>query len=1213
VKLPFHRLQLSTFATNTSGDLRYWRWAATFWCLSLLSLWTLGPHWSALHDWQHRWLFTQFWLWVLIAAMALFAYRRRVQPQAAATRMHDPKSAHPRDSLAGLHTDPGTHEKPCYLLLNPMAVDAEGWLQQVNPLLPPYRHRQACPADWPVWYGEHATLIQPKPQEIPAGALPYDPAWLSLYAELRRARPRQPLHGIILLLHPGSWLGAEQESQPAVIQALIQRLEEIAEQLQIRPLLYCYVTHLATMEGYGRWLQELKGHPQQQLLGIQFSRHEAAWRDEFRQFWLQWHEQLAQALPRLWLTNTEASTRASLFRFQQQLQSLEHGISHWLEQLLAATSRIQLRGCYLGNHGDLSTRSELVTPDAHPNENLSATIDRRYQLIRNDSAVNHKGVGTPSFITRFLSDAVLPESALAPIAANDQRRQQRHRRSMLIGMLICSVALLVGWQYFYHRNRTHGDQLLSVLTSEQPVGLATQSPGETSLAQRLLALDRLLATQNEWPGPSTLSWFHGLHEMGLEQASRLRSGVQQRYLNQLYTSLLPSLMVILQRHMTAAKPGSVEKLQLLTLMRILDDPEGHHPEWVTRYLQNHLPRLFGTRSTDTPALNLEDQQRLLRHVQRILQETDWASRRAAGDRQAIDRYAPFASPIQQAQHELQLISAPQRLYQQLSLIAAGELGPDLDLRHLLQLDNLDADEELSALEDTDALADGERLPPRLPLVSSDGATLQIPPLFTLRGWQFLNAQEPGLLQQAALDGWVLGETSRIELTGAQQQSIVQQVRQLYRQQANAHWTAALDSLSLQPARSKEELLQQVAQFTHPTQPLQQFLQRLGSELEIAPPRPTSTPQSLPEQSLSDQALLSAAVTPSSLTAVPVLQPLMAFLQPQGEQAPAIQQLHQDLLAVQQYLLPLLAGSDQGRAALAALQHTTAPSPLRQLQLNTASLPTPLDIWFATWGNQADALLKQEALQALDRQWQQQVVSEYQQRIANRYPFAPNATQEVTLADMEHFFAPQGTFDQFYQQQLAPWLAASELDPAPDRDLAGLDEPAPTSHGYQALLTSIDQVAQIRQQLFNPEGKLEMNFWLQPLALSANKRRSILDLDGQLLDYSHDAGLRVALVWPNAPDGAGVSKLTLIPTERDRSPRSISTNGPWALFRLLQQGHSRAIAVNANSQPDGAIDGIELEFTVEGGSMRYRLSTASGALDMDLFSHFRLPDTLGDPR
>jgi type VI secretion system protein ImpL len=784
VKLPFHRLQLSTFATRAPGDLRYWRWATTFWCLSLLSLWTLGPHWSALHDWQHRWLCTQFWLWVLIAAIALFAYRRRIQSPAAVTWMHDPKSAHPRDSLVGLHAVPGAHEKPCYLLLNPMAVDAEGWLQQVNPLLPAYRHRQTCPTDWPVWYGEYATLIQPKSQEIPAGAFPDAPSWLSLYAELRRARPRQPLHGIILLLHPGRWLGAEQESQPAVIQTLIQRLEEIAEQLQIRPLLYCYVTHLATMEGYGSWLQELKDHPQQQLLGIQFSQQEAAWRDEFRQFWLLWHDQLAQALPRLWLTHTEVSTRANLFRFQQQLQSLEHGISHWLEQLLAATNSIQLRGCYLGNHGGHTIPGEPFTSDPHPTENLSAAIDRRYQLTKNDSAVSHNDVGTPSFITRFLSDAVLPESALAPRAANDRRRQQCHRRSMLLGMFACSVALLVGWQYFYHLNRTRGDQLLATLASEQPLGLAVQSPRETSLAQQLLALDRLLAVQDEWPNPSTRSWFRDLHEMGLAQGSRLRSGVQQRYLNQLDTSLLPSLMAVLQRHMAAAEPGSVEKLQLLTLIRILDDPEGHHPEWATRYLQEHLPSLFGTRSTDTPALSLAEQQRLLHHVQHMLQETGWASRRAAGDRQAIARYAPFARPIQQAQHELQLISAPQRLYQQLSLIAAGELGPDLDLHPLLQLDSLDADEAISALEETDAMADDEQHPPKLPLVNSDGAALQIPSLFTLRGWQFLNAQEPELLQQAALDGWVLGETSSIELTGAQQQSILQQVRQLYRQQAN---------------------------------------------------------------------------------------------------------------------------------------------------------------------------------------------------------------------------------------------------------------------------------------------------------------------------------------------------------------------------------------------------------------------------------------------
>jgi len=182
--------------------------------------------------------------------------------------------------------------------------------------------------------------------------------------------------------------------------------------------------------------------------------------------------------------------------------------------------------------------------------------------------------------------------------------------------------------------------------------------------------------------------------------------------------------------------------------------------------------------------------------------------------------------------------------------------------------------------------------------------------------------------------------------------------------------------------------------------------------------------------------------------------------------------------------------------------------------------------------------------------------------------------------------------------------------------------------YTDLLASVAQVEQIRRLLFNPEGKLEMNFWLQPLQLSANKRRSILDLEGQLVDYNHDAGLRTHLIWPNDPEGAGVSKLTLIPTERQRSPRSISAQGPWALFRLLEQaqGSSPPDTEGTTSTEMDEMDEMsemitarsgtensssrELTFSVDGGQMRYRLSTGGAPLDMTLFRHFRLPENLG---
>jgi len=390
--------------------------------------------------------------------------------------------------------------------------------------------------------------------------------------------------------------------------------------------------------------------------------------------------------------------------------------------------------------------------------------------------------------------------------------------------------------------------------------------------------------------------------------------------------------------------------------------------------------------------------------------------------------------------------------------------------------------------------------------------------------------------------------------------------------------------------------------------------------EMAYPAPLQPVTSNAAQTLPPEPELSPDHIPLP-PAVPAWQSLLAFGQPQNQRPSRLAELEQELRNLERYLQPLLNADDQGASALAALQTGATPSVLTQFQQQAVSLPAPFDHWFAAWAQQVEHLLHQEALQALEQQWQSQVLAEYEQRLANRYPFAATDAADVALADMEHFFAPQGTFDRFYQQQLAPWLARAGYEPLPDHQQLTATKTGERMDPYTDLLASVAQVEQIRRLLFNPEGKLEMSFWLQPLQLSANKRRSILDLEGQLLDYNHDAGLRTHLIWPNDPDGAGVSKLTLIPTERQRSPRSISAQGPWALFRLLEQAQvpflpqegqilapeiDQAQMAAANTQNSNS---LELQFQVDGGLMRYRLTTESATLDMAIFRQFHLPQTL----
>ncbi len=147
---------------------------------------------------------------------------------------------------------------------------------------------------------------------------------------------------------------------------------------------------------------------------------------------------------------------------------------------------------------------------------------------------------------------------------------------------------------------------------------------------------------------------------------------------------------------------------------------------------------------------------------------------------------------------------------------------------------------------------------------------------------------------------------------------------------------------------------------------------------------------------------------------------------------------------------------------------------------------------------------------------------------------------------------------------------------------------------------LDTAREIREAFFSRQNGLGAQFAVETVSLSGNKRRSVLNLDGQLVDYSQGRNYTAHLVWPNNMREGNESKLTLIGTGSS-APRSIIFSGPWAQFRLFGAG-----------QLTGVQDGtFSVRFNVDGGAMVYRVhtDTEDNPFTGGLFSQFRLSDTL----
>ncbi|MBN6076770.1 type VI secretion system membrane subunit TssM, partial [Aggregatibacter actinomycetemcomitans] len=303
--------------------------------------------------------------------------------------------------------------------------------------------------------------------------------------------------------------------------------------------------------------------------------------------------------------------------------------------------------------------------------------------------------------------------------------------------------------------------------------------------------------------------------------------------------------------------------------------------------------------------------------------------------------------------------------------------------------------------------------------------------------------------------------------------------------------------------------------------------------------------------------------------------------------PQLSNLHRYLLAIQH-------SPDQGKAALKAVQlrmEQQSVDPILELQQIAKGLPQPLGRWIEQLSQNAWKVVLKSAIQALEVEWNDKVVKPYRMTIADRYPFNLNSPQEVAISDFDRFFAPNGILDSFYTKYLNAFIENGFTDA----------EDGSTPIIREDVLQQLEMAQKIRDTFFSGENGLGAQYIVEPLSLSSNKRRSVLNLDGQIIDFTHGNKRRVNVVWPNSMNIAVESKLTLVPNQANSSPRSLSYRGPWAQIKLFSLG-------NVVGEREGSFD---IRYDVDGGYAIYRIyvDASNNPFSPDMFKEFNLSETL----
>jgi intracellular multiplication protein IcmF len=289
---------------------------------------------------------------------------------------------------------------------------------------------------------------------------------------------------------------------------------------------------------------------------------------------------------------------------------------------------------------------------------------------------------------------------------------------------------------------------------------------------------------------------------------------------------------------------------------------------------------------------------------------------------------------------------------------------------------------------------------------------------------------------------------------------------------------------------------------------------------------------------------------------------------------AVHDLTVNMNELEKFLATLSVVNDKGRTAFtiakSRFEGDTLSNPLSALYSHSRQLPEPVAAWAKQVADDTWFILISDSRAYINQQWQETVIRDYQATIAKRYPFDPNQTQDVAIADFDRFFASHGVLNKFIEQYLKPFLDTSQAQ-WQLKELNNYVLPISPEMVNELIRANI-----ITNMFFpNQSETSRIEFSLQKLNLDPVVSSLQLMLGNTKLKDTQDSESLTNFHWPESN-----AKLTLNSIEGNHY--ELDEAGPWAFFKMLQK-----VNVLVDEQDSSS---LQILFEVNGNSGRYTLKT-----------------------
>lgn len=962
--------------------------------------------------------------------------------------------------------------------------------------------------DW--WFAEEAVLVDTAGRyTLHRPDQPGDrDGWFSFLALLRRTRPRQPLNGAVVAFSLEDLVLLDDAALDAHVAAIRARLGEIGRELKVEIPLYVLFTKADLIDGFASVFDGLDEAERRQVWGATAAAatpDKAAPLDvgaEFDSLAAQLSDLAAERLG----GETDLKARRAIFAFPQQFAQLKGRLERFVRGVAgSAAGEVApvLRGFYLSS----GTREGL------PIDQLASPPRR--------SAAASRGPGREGFfLGDLLGKLILAEARWVARGSTAVQRAKLWRAGGLAAVALATVAATgaLTWSFLANRALVR-DLAAHIETGKGEAGklLGAEKVADADLENVVatLAMLRSLPTGYETRAGTPAFW----EGFGLGQRGRLRSATETAYRQALERLFRARLILQLERAIEAGMrdPAAIYEPLKIYLMLEGQAPQADDALIVAWFRQDW------ERNRYPGAVNREGREQLEKHLRAML---------ALDDAQA-PLFQPDRRLVEAAQRSLARLDLAQLAS---ALIASAIPAAGLEAVTAATLAGADA----AAVFGT---ADG-----------SDLDAPEIPGLYSADAFQkFFLPQLAELGQRLADDQWVLG-------AGGEQVAVETQLRALgpklvdgYGREFLASWNGFLERLRLKPMAAEAPSYPALAAAASTDSPLRRLVEGVASQTSLAAgmegdaERLEEGLERIGLSMLPGKGQNRAGAAPSGAAGgVPgaaveaQFKPYRLLVEGEAGQRP-VDVLVRNLSDILQSLVLAANSPAQAERVAANLQLQIA-----NLRTNASRFPRPLNRMIQAAAGDFEGSAARASVAELSDRLEREVAEPCRTALAGAYPFERGAERDLALADFARLFAPGGTLDRFFAQNLSP-LADTSGAEWRWKDGGALARKLPAD-----TLRSFQQAARIRDAFFPPDASQpSLTVTLTPLSLHGDVDMALLEIGGQIVQSYQSGSVPATVTWPEGAS-AGAITLNLTPEIPGR-PSNASFTGPWALMRLLDTG------------------------------------------------------------